>query len=105
MRFLVTTETRDSYYSLPMEKQAQLFVATDAFIRKYLRSGKCKEVFYTSGFKRSVSIWEIESSAESTQHLLENPMRLYQDVKSEPLVEHDVLAKVLAARFKKPSRK
>jgi len=105
MKFLVTTETRDSYYVLPMEKQAQLFVAADAFIRKYLKSGKCKEVFYTSGFKKSVSIWEIETSAESAQHLLENPMRGYQDIKSEPLVEHDVVAKALAASLKKPSKK
>jgi muconolactone delta-isomerase len=105
MKFLVTTENRESYWLLPIEKRAELFMATDAYIRKFLKSGKCKGVFYTSGFRRSVSIWELESAAETTQLLLENPMLGFQDIESEALVEHEVAAKALMANLKKSGKK
>ena len=105
MKFMVTTHTNDSFYMLPREKQLELFMGADAFIRENLKSGKCKAAFLTSAFKGSVTIWEMESSEESARLSLGNPMRGYQDIESEPLIEYDVGAKVLTSSFKEAGKK
>jgi len=104
MKFLVTSQTRDSYYTLPTKKRMEFTLAGDAYIRKYLKSGRCKEAFSTCDLKGSVSIWELGSSEEAALIMLENPIQAYVDMDIQPIMEHDVLVKTLMAYKKKEAK-
>ncbi len=105
MKFLAITQTKDSYYMLPPETRMQTMLAGDAYIRKYLKSGKCREIFETADLKGSVSIWEVGSSDEAARLTLENPMHAFVDFDIQPLIEYDVAVKAATAYLKKPRKK
>ncbi len=64
MKFLVTAQNKDNYYALAPEKRLQMMMGAYAYIEKYRKAGKLKEVFNTPGLKGSVGIWEVGSSEE-----------------------------------------
>lgn len=105
MKFLAITQTKDSYYALPPETRMQTMLAGDAYIRKYLKSGKCKEMFETADLKGSVSIWEVGSSEEAARLMMENPWHPFTDFDIQPLVEYDVAMKAATASLKKLRKK
>ena len=79
MKFLVFVRTKDLFLGLPQEKQIKLLNETFDFIEKQKRAGHCKEIYYTPGYKGTVSIWEVETSEELTLRFLENPMNLFEE--------------------------
>lgn len=105
MKFLAIGQTKDSYYLLSQETRMQTMLAADDYIRKYLKSGKCKEIFETADLKGSVSIWEVGSSEEAARLMLENPMLAFSDIDIQPLIEYDVAMKAGMAYLKKLRKK
>jgi len=105
MKFLVTSRNKDSYYALAPEKRAQLLMEAYAFLEKYRKAGKLKEVFYTSDMKGMVSIWEIGSSEESARLVIETPTFAFQDIEAQPLIEFDVAKEVVTDYVKKMAKK
>jgi hypothetical protein len=105
MKFLVTARNKDSYYALAPEKRLQMMVGSYAYIEKHRKSGKCKEVLHTADLKGSVSIWEVASSEEAARLMIDNPMLAFQDIESQPVIESDVVKKVLTAYVKKLAKK
>jgi len=104
MKFLVTSQTKDNYYMLSQKKRMELTLAGDIYIRKYLKSGQCKEAFSTADLEGSVSIWDLKSSEEAALIMLENPILNYLTTEIEPIMEHDVLVKTLTDYQKRTAR-
>ena len=105
MKFLCITHNKDSLYALPPETRVQIRTGAWAFIDKYLKAGKCKEIYFLGDTKGSVSIWEIESSEETARINLENPMLPFYDSEIIPIVEWDVGKKLITEAFEKAAKK
>ncbi len=105
MKFLVTARNKDSYYALAPEKRLEIMMGAYAYIEKHRKSGKCKEVLHTADLKGSASIWEVASSEEAARLMIDNPMLAFQDIESQPVIESDVVKKVLTAYVKKLAKK
>jgi len=105
MKFLVISRNKDAYYMLPPERRMEIMQEVVAFIDKYRKAGKCKEIYETADLKGGVSIWEVASSEESARLMLENPMLAFQDIDIQPLVEYDVAMKAATAYVKKLAKK
>jgi hypothetical protein len=105
MKFLVITQNKDAYYMLPPERRMEIGQGVIAWIEKYRKAGKCKEVYETADLKGSVSIWEVASSEESARLVLENPMLAFEDLDIQPLIEFDVAMKAMTAYVKKLTKK
>jgi hypothetical protein len=105
MKFLVITQNKDAYYMLPPEKRMEIMQGLVAWIEKYRKTGKCKEVYETADLKGSVSIWEVASSEEAARLIVENPMLAFADLDIQPLIEYDVAMKAVTAYIKKLAKK
>ena len=79
MKFLVMVRTKDLFFGLPTEKQIKLLNETFDFVEKQKKAGHCKEIYYTPGYKGTVSIWEAETSEELALRFIENPMNPFED--------------------------
>ena len=79
MKFLVIVRTKDLFFGLPAEKQIELLNETFGFIEKQKKTGNCKEIYYTPGYKGTASIWEAKTSEELALRFLENPMNPFED--------------------------
>jgi len=86
---------------LPEEKRMEIMEGMIAFIEKYRKAGKCKEIYYDGDLKGAVSIWEAESDEESTQLILENPLAPFSDLDIRPVIEWDVGVKAMREAFRK----
>ena len=64
MKFLLTTRTKEMFYSLPPQTREEVTAGTMAVIERCLKEGKCKEFYERFDMKGCVSIWEINSSEE-----------------------------------------
>lgn len=78
MKFVVISRHKDSLYSLPAQTRAEVIKGATAFVDKYLKAGKCKDIYFHGDMKGTVSIWELQSSEESARLTLENPMSTFQ---------------------------
>jgi len=97
MKFIVTTQTRDSYYSLPRDKKRELFARNAEWIDRQRKSGKL-ELYLTPDLRGAVNIWDVESSEEAARLNLEYPLGPFTDFDTQPVVEWDVALKVLMER-------
>jgi hypothetical protein len=68
---------KNSYFALPLEKQAELTAATLAFRNKYLKNDKMKACYAISDGKGFVSIWDVASAEETMFANLEYPLAPY----------------------------
>jgi len=105
MKFLVLARNKDSYYMLPPERRIEIMQAVIAYMEKYRKAGKCKEVYEAADLKGGVSIWEVESSAEAARLMLENPLLAFTDLDIHPLIEFDVAMKAVTAYVKQLAKK
>ena len=90
---LSISRTKDSYFMLPPETQMQLMEGSWAFIDKYRKAGKCKEIYNVPLLKMSVSIWEVESPEETDRIILENPFYPFMDIEVYTLSNWDAYTK------------
>ena len=94
MKIMTISRTKDSYIMLPAAMALRIVEGTDAFVNKYRKAGKCKEIYNAPGLKMTVSIWEMESAEELTRLFLENPMYPFMEVESYILGDWDSFIKV-----------
>jgi len=86
---------KDAFLALPVKTQAELMAGQAAFVDKYLKAGKCKEIYFDSDMQGGVSIWEVESNEEGARLTLENPASPFMHIDGRPIVEWDVGMKLL----------
>jgi hypothetical protein len=101
MKFIVTTRTRDSYYSLPREKKRELLAKNAEWIDRHRKAGKL-ELYLTTDLRGAVNIWDVESSEEAARLTLEYPLAPFTDFDPQPVVEWEVALKVLMERSAAP---
>jgi len=105
MKFLAITQNKDIYYMLPPETRVKVMDGGFAFVDKYRKTGKCKDIYFTADLKGGVSIWEVESGEEAARLMLENPQLPFIDIDIQPIVEWDAGMKVLAEYREKLAEK
>ena len=93
MKFLGITSMSDSYATLPPDVAMRVMEGGAAFIDKYRKAGKCKEIYNVPGLKMGVSIWEVESAEEMTRLFLENPSYPFMDVETYILSDWDTMTR------------
>ena len=105
MKFVIISLHKDSLYALSPEKRVDVLKGATAFADKYIKTGKCKDVYFHGDMKGTVSIWELQSSEEAARLTLENPMSPFLDIESNPLIEYEVGKKVRMEAFEKIAKK
>ena len=101
MKYLVLTRRKDAFLMLPPKKQVETWEGMVAFIEKYQKAGKCKEIYLDGDMKGSVSIWESDSEEEGTKFILENPFSPFSDIDSHPVIDWDIGVKATREFFQK----
>lgn len=96
MKFVVESRQKDIFLMLPVEKRLEIVKGTDAFIKKYRNSGKCKDIYEHGDLRGAVSIWEVESDAEVAKLILENPIAPFSDLDIMPVIDYDIAMKAIA---------
>ena len=104
MKFLVLTKRKDAFLLVPQEQRMAIWEGTVAFMKKYQRAGKCKEMYMEADLQRSASIWETDTEVEATKFILENPMSPFMDIEIRPVIGWDVAVKAQKAYFKKQAK-
>ncbi len=89
MLFLNLHYYKDSYYSVPPEKVAEISAGSWAFIDKYFKSGKCKERYWFANGSGGIAIWDFESPMEASRILRESPVFPYLRSELVPLVSYE----------------
>ena len=97
MKFLVSLYLQDSYHSQPQKKRAEFQAGVLTFTDKYLKSGKLKEVYFTTDMKGGFAIWDVASAEELALATLEYPLSPFTDFETYPLVEYNAVAKMFKA--------
>lgn len=105
MKFLVSLYLQDSYYSQPQEKRAEFQAGILAFTDEYLKSGKLKEVYFTTDMRGGFAIWDVASSEELARATMEYPLSPFTDFETYPLVEYEAVAKMMRKMAKSPKRR
>ena len=104
MKFLVIGHYRDSWWSSPPQKQAEIAAASSAFVDKQRKSGKLKELYSLGSMRGPVGIWNFASDEEMGRVFRESPMYAFLDVDVIPIMDLDTAAKINAA-FTRPAKK
>ncbi len=104
MKFMRISQRENTYYGLSPEKLAEVSAATMAFHEKYVKSGKCKDIYWlTDG--RTMSIWDLSSIEEISQITSENPMRPYLlSEETAPILDYQDVLKMRAERSAAPRK-
>jgi hypothetical protein len=89
---------KDSFYALPLEKQAELTIGVFAFSDKYLKNGKMKLAYTFCDSKGSAAVWDVESAEELMKLYGEYPLTPYIETKDIPIVGFESAAKLLKER-------
>ena len=105
MKFVVIVRHKDSLYSLPPQARLEVIKGATAFVDKYLKAGKCKDLYFHGDMKGTISIWELQSSEESARLAFENPMSPFLDMEIMPVIEHDVGTKVRIEALEQAAKK
>ena len=101
MKFVVNSRRKDVFLMLPAEKRMEIMGGMIAFVEKYRKAGKCKEIYQDADMQGAVSIWEVESDEENTQLMLENPLAPFSDLDIRPVIDWDVGVKAMREAFQK----
>jgi len=101
MKYLVLTRRKDAFLMLPPEKRVETWEGMVAFIEKYRKAGKCKEIYLDGDMNGSVSIWETDSDEEATKFILENPFSPFSDIDIRPVIGWDIGVKATREAFQK----
>jgi hypothetical protein len=94
MNFLMTITYKDSFYTLPAEKRAELVKAVVAYHDKYRRTGKLKETLTFSNAKL-MSIWNVASFEEMLSVISEHPYSVFVNYSTEPFLDHEEVIKFI----------
>ena len=105
MKQLLITRMKDSLYMVPPEKRMEVMLGSGAFVDKYRKEGKCKEIYVVPGLKMSVTIWEVESAEELDRLFLEWPAFPFADVEVYALADFDTYMKGVKERYQTRAKK
>ena len=105
MKYLTITRVKDLFYMIPPERQMEIMEGLTAYIDKYRKSGKCREIYIAPGLKTGVTIWEIDSGEEADRLWIENPMYPFLDVETYVLADFDVHVKALKEKHEHLAKK
>ena len=105
MKYLALSRRKDSLLMLPPEKRAEIWEGMVAFIEKYQKAGKCKEIYWDGDIKGSISIWETDSEEEGTKFITENPLSPFSDIDIRPVVGWDIGVKATRELFQRLTEK
>ena len=97
MKFMRITGPKDTYMTLPAEKQSDLATASFAFFEKYKKARKCKDWYWLMD-GRMVSTWDFDSIEEMASIIMEEPMRVYITVESLPFMDWEEAVKMRGQR-------
>ena len=103
MKYLVLAKRKDALLMLPQEQRIAIWEGMVAFVEKYQKAGKCKEIYMDCDIAGSASIWDTDSEEEVAKFILENPMSPFQDMDVRPVLGWDVSVKAQREYFKKQS--
>ena len=99
MLLLSIHHIKDSFYALPLEKQAELTMGVFAFSDKYLKNGKMKLAYTFCDSKGSAAVWDVESAEELMKLYMEYPLTPYvENRRIFPLWGFESAAKLLKER-------
>ena len=73
MLFLNIHYFKDTFYGVPDDKVAEYNAASDAFIEKHSKSGKCRERYWFANGTGGIAIWDFASAEEAFAVLRESP--------------------------------
>lgn len=105
MKFLITARNKDAYFALPPEKREEIVREIWAFVERYRKAGKLKDIFYTPDLKGAVAVWDLASAEDSARVTLDNPGWAFQDVEVQPLIDLDDANKVVMDVFAQRAKK
>ena len=105
MKYLVLSRRKDVFLMLPPEKQVETWEGMVAFVEKYQKAGKCKELYMDGDMKGGMSIWETDSDEEVTKFILENPLAPFTDIDIRPVIGWDIGVKAAREAFQKIAQK
>jgi len=104
MKYLVLTKRKDAFLMVPAEQRMAIWEGMVAFIKKYDKMGKCKEMYMDADMQGSASIWETDSEVDVTKFILENPMAPFLNIEIRPVIGWDIAVKAQRAYFKKQAK-
>ena len=105
MKYLVLSRRKDALLMLPREKQVEIWEGMVAFVDKYRKAGKCKEIYMDGDMKGGMSIWETDSDEEITKFILDNPQAPFTDMDIRPVIGWDIGVKAAREAFQKQTTK
>lgn len=105
MKYLVLSRSKDVFLMLPPEMRVEILEGTIAFIEKYRKAGKCKDIYMDADLNRSISIWETDSEEEATKFITENPSSPFSDTDIRPVVGWDIAVKAFAEVIQRLTKK
>jgi hypothetical protein len=104
MKYLVHSRRKDAFLMLPVEKRVEIWEGMVAFIDRYRKAGKCKEIYMDGDMQGAVTIWEVESDEEITKSILENPLAPFSDIDARPVIDWDIGVKANREFFQKQAK-
>ena len=104
MKYLVLTKRKDAFLMVPQEQRIAIWEGMVAYIEKYKKTGKCKEIYMDGDMQGSASIWETDSEEEVTKFILENPMSPFMNMEIRPVIGWDIAVKAQREYFKKQTK-
>jgi Muconolactone delta-isomerase len=104
MKYLVLTRRKDAFLMLPQEQRIAIWEGMVAYIERYKKVGKCKEIYMDGDMQGSASIWETDSEKEVTNFILENPMSPFMSIETRPVIGWDIAVKAQREYFQKQAK-
>lgn len=104
MKYLVLTRRKDAFLMVPQEQRMAIWEGMVAFLKKYQKMGKCKEIYSDGDMQGGVSIWETDSEEDVTKFILENPMSPFMNIEIRPVIGWDIAVKAQRAYLKKQAK-
>jgi muconolactone delta-isomerase len=90
MKILLISKTKDVFYVLAPEVRKQLHDEQEAFLKKYAKEGKLKEIYNLVGCNGAAAIWEVDSAEEGELLFNELPTYPYIDIQLYILTEYSL---------------
>jgi hypothetical protein len=93
---------------VPEEQRKAIREGSIAYIKKYQKMGKCKEVYMDADMMGSASIWVWDEKTDSEEYVskavLENPMLPFMNMEIRPIIGWDAAVKAQKAALKKKTK-
>jgi len=87
LKFLVISEPKDIYYSMPANDRKKIDDAATENVKKAIKAGEFLEVYSIPGWDRSASIEEYDSIEQLYNHFERDPYYPYLNFEVYPLYE------------------